>query len=504
MQKVLSLDALASELSRKNDDVNIVHCHGTFDLLHVGHIKHLQVAKSQGQLLVVTITADKFVSKGPGRPVFNEIIRADALSALQCVDYVCIVDDATALPAIEVIRPSVYVKGSDYKATKDDITGNILLEKEMVESHGGRIFFTDEITFSSSKLLNEYFDVFSKETKEYLSIVKKRYSLDEIFSMIDRMADLRVLVLGDAIIDEYHTTIPLGQTGKGNIFSVKYESSERFAGGAMAVANHVAGFVDSVSLVTGLGKQDSYESYVRESLDKKIEPYFFYRDDGQTLVKRRFVDQEMDKLFEVYFYNDQLFPPDVVASIVGWLEKRLADYDAVIVPDFGNGFVHQDIANVLSRKARYLAVNAQINSGNRGHHAVTRYEKADFISINEPELRLATHDRVENIDDLAIRVARKLGAKNIAITRGTKGALVVESDTAEFYRIPALSTKVVDRIGAGDAFLAIASLAVVANIPSDVTGLLGSAAAAISVQTVCNSKPVSVVDIKKYITTLLK
>ena len=504
MQKVLSLDKLESELFMARDDAKIVHCHGTFDLLHVGHIKHLQVAKLQGDLLVVTITADKFVSKGPGRPVFNESIRADALSALQCVDYVSIVEDVTALPAIDVIRPAVYVKGSDYKTAKDDISGNILLEKELVESHGGRIFFTDEITFSSSKLLNEYFDVFSKETKEYLSLMKSKYSLDELFSMIDSLSSLKVLVVGDAIIDEYHTTVPLGQTGKGNILSVKYESSERFAGGAMAVANHAADFVGSISLVTGLGKEVSFEQYIRDSINPKIEPYFFYRDDGQTLVKRRFVDQEMDKLFEVYFYNDQIFPSGVVNDVVGWLEEELSGYDVVIVPDFGNGFVHQEIANVLSRKANFLAVNAQINSGNRGHHAVTRYEKADFISINEPELRLATHDRIENIDDLALKVARRMKARGIAITRGTKGALVVDAKDGAFNYVPALSTKVVDRIGAGDAFLTVASLAAVANIPADVTGLLGSAAAAISVQTVCNSEPVSVVAIKKYITTLLK
>ena len=82
-EKIKNLDILEAESRRFVEEGKcVVLCHGTFDLIHTGHIRHLQEAKRQGDVLFVTITADKYVSKGPGRPVFSEILRAENLSAL--------------------------------------------------------------------------------------------------------------------------------------------------------------------------------------------------------------------------------------------------------------------------------------------------------------------------------------------------------------------------------------------------------------------------------------
>lgn len=159
--KILSLDQMAERVSDlKAQGKRVVLCHGTFDLMHTGHIRHLQRARQEGDALVVTVTGDAYVNKGPGRPVFNEQLRADSLAALACVDYLAINYSATAIEALHVIQPSIYAKGSDYRSHGDDVTGNIAREQEAVEAHGGQVFYTDEITFSSSSLLNEHFGVF--------------------------------------------------------------------------------------------------------------------------------------------------------------------------------------------------------------------------------------------------------------------------------------------------------------------------------------------------------
>lgn len=482
----------------------VVLCHGTFDLMHTGHIRYLQRAKLEGDVLLVTVTADAYVNKGPGRPVFNEQLRAESLAALACVDLVAINHAISAVEALHEIRPSIYAKGSDYRSHGDDVTGNIALEQDAVEAHGGRIFYTDELTFSSSNLLNEHFNVFPPETKAFLQEFRGRWSAKEIQRQVASLADLKVLVIGDAIIDQYHYSTALGQTGKGNIFSVRYDSEEQFAGGAIAVANHIAGFANSVTLVTGLGAVDSHESFIREKLLPNIEPFFFYFRDAPTITKRRFVDADLSKFFEVYFFREDSVSGETEGDICRWLDTHVGSYDVVVVPDFGNGLITPAMISSLDAKAKFLAVNTQINSGNRGYHVIHRYPRVDFVSLNEPELRLAAHNRHDSLDVVSERVGDRVLAKQLAVTRGTKGVMMFDRERRVFHNVPALSTKVVDRIGAGDAFLSLAGLCVAKGLDTEVAAFIGSVAAAMDVQIVCNREPVNPVGLNKYISTLLK
>ena len=503
--KILSLEELATKAHELClDGRRVVMCHGTFDLLHTGHLRHLQRAKREGDVLFVTVTGDAYVNKGPGRPVFGETLRAETLAALACVDFVAINYEETAVNAIGVMRPHVYVKGSEYCAAMDDVTGNIRREQEAVEAYGGKMFYTDEITFSSSSLLNEHFAVFPPETKAYLQTLRQSYDYKDVIALVKGLARLKVLIVGDAIIDQYHYIKALGQAGKSAALAVKYESDEQFAGGSIAVANHVAGFADRVTLVTGLGKLDTHEPFIRSKLLPNVRPTFFYINDAQTVTKRRFVDPDLVKLFEVYFFSEEPLLDGVDEAVCMWLETNLEQFDVVIVADFGNGFISPNMVEVLCRRARFLAVNTQLNSGNRGHHVITRYPRVDFASINEPELRLAAHNRHDPIELVAEAIAQKLSANHIAITRGAKGVVFKDRNLGAIYHVPALSTRVLDRIGAGDAFLALAGLGVGGGLPSELAAYVGSVSAALDVQVVGNREPVNSVSLFKYITTLLK
>ena len=504
-QKILSLPEIAKTArALREQGKRVVLCHGTFDLMHTGHIRHLQCARQEGDVLCVTVTADAFVNKGPGRPVFNEQLRAESLAALACVDYVAINPAVTAVEILNEIRPNVYAKGSDYRSHGDDVTGNITLEQRAVEAHGGRLFYTDEITFSSSNLLNEHFNIFPPDTKEFLSGFRSRWSDKEVNRRISSLSELKVLVIGDAIIDQYHYTAPLGQTGKGNILAVRYESEEQFAGGAIAVANHVAGFAKNVTLVTGLGSVDSHEEFIRSKLLTNVEPVFYHFQDAPTVTKRRFVDADLAKFFEVYFFREDPVLVETEAAVCRWLQQHLQAYDVVVVPDFGNGLITPNIIDTLCDKAKFLAVNTQINSGNRGYHVIHHYARADFVSLNEPELRLAAHNRHDPLEVVAEHVGTLANAQQLAVTRGTKGVIMHDRKNRMFHHVPALSTKVVDRIGAGDAFLSLAGLCLGAGLEPEIAAFVGSAAAAIDVQIVCNREPVSLVGLQKYVGTLLK
>jgi rfaE bifunctional protein nucleotidyltransferase chain/domain len=504
-KKILTLDELSAKSKECRDSgKKVVLCHGTFDLIHAGHIRYLKSARNEGDVLFVTVTADEFVNKGPGRPVFSQDLRAENIGFLNFVDFVAVNNASTAVNVLSEVKPHAYVKGPDYKNMEDDITGNIHAEKKAVEAHGGKIVFTDDVTFSSTSLLNEHFGVFPTETKDYLHGFKQKYSHEDIISMLQGLNGLNVLVVGDAIVDEYHYVEPLGQSSKGASLAVKFSSQEQFAGGSLAVANHLSGFVENVTVITGLGKQNSHEEFIRSKMQKNVTLEPFYFQDAPTIVKRRYVDGDLLKLFEVYFYNDHPSLENIDPQVCSWLEKNTAQFDLVIVPDFGNGFISTNMIQKICDHARFLAVNTQVNSGNRGYHSINRYPRADFVSLNGPELRIATHDRHDSYENLAKKLTEKVGAKYFAVTLGSSGALLFDKKQDMLNETPILSTKVLDRIGAGDTFLSLAGLCLGGGLKSDVALFVGSAAAALDVQVVCNREPVNPVDLFKYLGTLLK
>ena len=155
--KILEIGELTSQIAQhRSAGKKIVHCHGCFDLMHPGHIKYFQAAKMMGDVLVVTISPDRFVDKGPGRPAFDENLRAESIAALECVDHVAINKWPTAEETLRFIRPDIYVKGQEFENLEDK-TGKIQKEAEVIKEIGGEIRFTHEIVFSSTKLLNQYF-----------------------------------------------------------------------------------------------------------------------------------------------------------------------------------------------------------------------------------------------------------------------------------------------------------------------------------------------------------
>lgn len=157
--KIVSLPALA-ELTRtaRQQGCVVVHCHGCFDLMHPGHILHFQAARKMGDLLVVTVTPDRFVDKGPGRPAFSEALRLVSIAALECVGHVALNEWPTAVETIRLLRPHWYVKGQEFEHLHDP-AGKIRPEYDAIRECGGEMRFTHEDVFSSTQLLNTYFRV---------------------------------------------------------------------------------------------------------------------------------------------------------------------------------------------------------------------------------------------------------------------------------------------------------------------------------------------------------
>ncbi len=504
--KITTIDDLALQVAAlKQQGKTVIQAHGTFDLLHLGHVKHLEAARKKADCLIVTLTADKYVNKGPNRPVFNEQLRAEMLASLEVVDWVSVNPNPDAVPAILKIKPSYYAKGQDYINPEGDITGKIVDERNAIESVGGSIMFTEEITFSSTQLINEHMNVYEPDVRAHIARIKEDDGCAKLCAMIDKIADLKVLVVGDAIIDEYHYTIPMAKAAKENMIATRYQDEEQFAGGVFATANHLASFCNQVDIVTCLGARDSKEAFIREKLKPNVNLHAVFREEGPTTTKRRFVDPNyMRKLFEVYFMNDEPLLRDVEDKLNSLLNSIIGDYDVVIANDFGHGMIGRSTVNLLSEKSKFLAVNTQSNSANMGYNLIHKYPRADFVCIDAPEARLALTDKISPIEEIVkSSLPKKIDCSKFIVTHGRHGCVTYENNDV-VHTIPALTKTIVDTVGAGDAFLSIASPLVALGMPLSQVGFIGNIVGALKVGIVGHQRSVEKVNVLKAIQGMLK
>jgi cytidyltransferase-like protein len=504
-RKVRPLDELARVIADlKAQGKRVVHCHGVFDLVHIGHLRHFQNARRFGDVLVVTITPDKWVNKGPHRPAFDEKLRLEMLAGFECIDYVGLNQWPTAVETLKTLKPTFFVKGSEFVDRSKDVTGAVAQEEAAIKSVGGDIVFTDDITFSSSNLINRHMPQISKEAADFLDKFSGKYKIEEVLGYLERASKLRVLTIGETIIDEYNYCETLGKSGKEPILAVRLVSSERFGGGILAVANHAASFTENVGLVSMLGDAASAEDFVRAKLNPCVNASFLMMRDAPTIVKKRYIESyPFQKMFEVYLMNDDQDAAANSERLCNKLREILPQYDVVIVTDYGHAMIDEAAVDVLCKHSKCLAINTQANAGNYGFHTVSKYPRADYICVSEKELRLEARTRQRDIQEIMRQTADRHACRRMLITRGEKGMLCWEPE-AGFTRVPALAGHFTDRVGAGDAVFAVTSLCVPQHAPAEMMGLIGNAVGAMAVGMVGNRAAVERTPLVRFLISLFK
>lgn len=500
--KIVSVGELAALLAPlKAAGQRVVLAHGCFDLLHIGHIRYLEKARRLGDVLVVTVTPDCYVNKGPHRPAFPEVLRAEALAALDAVDYVAINEWPTAVELLEAVRPDIYAKGAEFRQNR---TPEIVREEAAVAALGAEIAYVEDITSSSSELINRHLLPLSAEVGQYLTDLADRYGADGILRWLEGAQSLRALVVGETIIDEYHYCQTLQRSAHAPVLAMQHLSSERFVGGAAAVANNLAAFCAEVRLVSLVGAEPSEEEWLRAHLSENVQPSLVGKTDSPTMVRRQYREWYFEQpMFELYVMNDEPLTPADEAAVCALLGEHVADYDLVIAADHGHTMLTERAISLLCDRARHLVVNAPIDAANVGYHTVGRYPRADYVCLAEQELRLECRDRTDPVADMVAQVAEELGARDAVVMRGGRGCVGYRKDAA-IQEAPALATRVVDRLGAADAFLAVTALCAVQQAPLDVLCFLGNVAGAEAVATVGNREPLGKLGMRRHVDSLLK
>jgi len=316
----------------------------------------------------------------------------------------------------------------------------------------------------------------------------QRFSVDFAAAELERLRGLRVALIGETIIDEYVYTDAIGKSGKEPMLVCRHVSQEAQGGGVLAIANHLSEFCESVELVSALGAQDAREDFVRSTLAPCVEARFIYKQDSPTIVKRRYLDAySLAKLMGVYHYNPAALCPDDEAALSALLESALSRADLVIVADYGHGLLTPHLVEQLVTSPRFLAVNTQMNAANQGYHTLSKYRRLDYACLHEGELRLDARDLHGELLGLAHAALKRFDARALTVTRGKQGSLLLHKEGGVF-ETPALATRVLERVGAGDAVLALTSLAVAGGVQPELVGMFGNLAGAQQVSVMGNSQ----------------
>lgn len=480
--KKTNIKSATDEIHRlKSEGKTIVLSYGIFNFLHIGHIRYLKEAKELGDILIVGLCADRFMDPS-NEPSFEEALRIEAIASLEWVDMVIVNPFETVYDFVDAIRPDIFARGFESKSNG--------WPAEQFDKLGINVVVVKENYFASTNRINRYMGNLPQVVQKYLTLFYQRFDIEAVLDTIVRMQGLRVLVVGDTILDEYQYCSAIGKSSKDPMLALKYESHDLFAGGVLSVANHVAGFVEAVDLITILGDKDDYKPFIRQNLNDNINPYFLIRPNAPTLMKRRFVDgYSMNKLLEIYIMDDSAVEGELEMAFTDRLQEHLSGYDLVIAADFGHGTISESIKSLLSQKAPFLAVNAQSNAGNRGFNNITKYPRADYVSIAEHEIRVEMRDMTGKIRKMMETLSKQMKCQNLTVTRGRHGCMVMDR-SGGFVQVPSFASKVVDRVGAGDALFAVSALAAVQKMPPEVIGFIGSIAGSLAVETMGNQKAI--------------
>lgn len=475
--KIKSIDevqALVGAYPRKNP---VVMCHGTFDVVHPGHLRHLLYAKSKADVLVVSVTADVHVSKGELRPHVPQDLRAASLAAYEFVDFVVIDGNATPIENLRTLQPDFFVKGYDYSA----VGNNTRTDEEIqtVTAYGGQMIFSPgDFVLSSTRLIRSAPPDIRYE--RLLSVMERaKITFDDLRRTLASVRGVSVCVLGDTIIDSYTRCSMIGGQTKTPTVSVLFESLEHFVGGAGIVAKHLAAAGAQVQFLTLLGDDELGRFAIKdlEEAGVTIRPII---DKSRPTTDKNAILVDQYRLLKVDTLDNRPIDGITLKRFTGMLQE--ARVGVFVFSDFRHGIFNRASIPQLTGSIpdeSFKVADSQVASrwGN-----ITDFVGFDLITPNEREARFSLGDQDSNVGSLAHNVLHEARSRVVILKLGERGSMTMTASHGQQgvgrFQLDSFTTSPIDPVGAGDALLAYASLALKVSGSSEQAAILGSIAAA--------------------------
>ena len=474
--KIKSQSELLDIIGSFPREKKVIVCHGVFDVVHPGHVRHLVYAKTKADILVITITADKHIKKGIYRPHIPEGLRALNLAAFEMVDYVIIDQESTPINILNTIQPDFFAKGFEY--TSSGLPPATQEEADVVESYGGHMIFTPgDVVYSSSKFLNLALPMVQLDKLLHL-MEYNGIDFDMLRQTLTKLSGYHVHVVGDTIVDTYTRTTFIGGQTKTPTFSVLYQGQDDYIGGAGIVSQHLRAAGAKVTFSTVLG-DDKLKDFVIEGLKASgvnIDPII---DPTRPTIQKNAIIAAGYRLLKVDTLDNRAISHDIVEQLINRISN--SDADAVVFSDFRHGMFNRvsvpELTRAIPEKA-FRVADSQVASrwGN-----ITEFKGFDLITPNEREARFAMADQDSTVGRLASLLKESAEYRNLILKLGDRGIFCTNDDPSakdSYFSVDSFANNVVDAVGAGDALLAYATLTLKATGSLVMASILGSMAAA--------------------------
>lgn len=463
-------------LKKKNRNKKIILCHGVFDIVHPGHIRHLIYAKQKADILVVSITSDVHIKKGIYRPHVPENLRALNLAAFELVDYVIVDKNAEPYELLKSLKPDYFAKGFEYTQTKNIKTKK---EIEILNTYGGEIIFTPgDYVNSSSKLINT-----SEPDLRYEKLIsvlnKYKITFKKIENAIKKIKNVNIDILGDTIVDSYTYCKMIGGQTKTPTISLLHEKAINYVGGAGVVAKHISAAGCKANFYTVLGNDD-FKKFVLDDLKKSKIKFKGKIDILRPTVNKNVYISENHRLLKVSKLDNSQISLKIMKYLSNGLRKSKSK--AVIFSDFRHGIFNKSTIEYFKKSVdnqnKILVADSQVASwwGN-----ILEFNNFDLITPNEKEARFSLKDQISGIRSLASRIYDLSKCKFLILKLGKRGIIACLNNSHEssdsYFTLDSFSDKSVDPVGAGDALLAYSTMSLVSNkckITSAIIGLLAA------------------------------
>lgn len=476
--KVMTAEQIREVIGSRPRPKKVIMCHGTFDVVHPGHVRHLLYAKTKADLLIASLTADEHIKKGNLRPYVPQDLRAMNLAALEMVDYVVVDQDPTPLKNLALIEPDYFAKGYEY--TAGSVHPRTQEEINVIEGYGGEIIFTPgDIVYSSSALIE--LSPPSIAVEKLMTLMEAEgVSFQDLRNALQKIKGLRVHVVGDTIVDSYTYCSMIGGMTKTPTLSVRFEKKVDYVGGAGVVAKHLRAAGAEVTFSTVLGN-DEFKKFVLEDLNAFGVHCLPIIDETRPTTNKNAIVAEAYRMLKV----DTLDNRSISDKIVEQLKKQIAESNsqALVFSDFRHGIFNRGTIPHLTSaipKGAFRVADSQVASrwGN-----ILEFQNFDLITPNEREARFALGDQDSVVRPLALELLKRSNCGTLILKCGERGIItyrsVSPSDPRAFFNIETFAGHVVDAVGAGDALLAYSTLALVATKNDVIASILGNMAAGV-------------------------
>ena len=500
-KKIKTLEELASAIGPRPRARTVIMCHGMFDIVHPGHLRHLMYAKDKADVLVASLTADVHDVKGQLRPYVPQELRAVNLAALEMVDYVIIDPHPTPIEHIKHLQPDYFAKGYEYFS--EGIPPRTQEEIDALASYGGEIVFTPgDVVYSSSRLIESSPPKLLVE-KLLILMEPEGLGFDRLREALTQVRGLSVQVVGDTIVDSYSHCSLLGATAKSPTFSVKHERTDVFAGGAAVVAKHVKAAGADVSFSTVLGN-DPVKDFVLDDLRQAGIAVHAYVDRTRpTTQKERFI-ADGHKMLQVDRVDNRAISDHALRFLTESMGTSAPD--VVIFSDFRHGIFNRQSIPILREAISDRALKVADSQVSNRWGNILEFTDFDLLTPNEREARFALGDQDSVVRPLALQLFRLARCKHLILKLGERGIIGYRSPgpmPREFFTVDSVVDRLVDPVGAGDALLAYSSLALAATGNIVLASILGSISAAVACEHQGN-RPVVPAEVEEKIAQLEK